>query len=68
MRPTTLEEALAWLAKREGDLRFTDDAVWVVDGALIGYPVLYCEAGDIPAAIVEAVGQVWELVNGEGSD
>lgn len=71
-RPETLEAALAWLNVNECAMEFRGISValwcsnpWGEDTVHVTQGI---RNGDIPAAIVEAVGQVWEQVNGEGSE
>lgn len=61
-KPETLEAALAWLAEQYGDISFGVRGM-VVSGAECC--AVWDFDGDIPAAIVEAVGDVWEQVHGD---
>lgn len=65
-RPTTLEAALAWLAGRAGYLDFFDGGVlaYTIRDGVRSERIMFVN-GDIPAAIVEAVGQVWDQVHGK---
>lgn len=67
MKPTTLDEALVWLRSSAGVTN-------IVIGRA-GLSVSSCNViaasdiidDNIPAAIVEAVGEVWDQVHGESN-
>lgn len=66
MRPDSLESALAWLATQRGTLDLASDGCVVTISVRTLYGFDDGEK-DIPAAIVSAVREVWDQINGKGN-
>src|SRR5688500_11357753 len=64
-RPETLEAALAWLHSSAGLSSIHIGGAGVSVATCGTFSTADIRNGDIPAAIVEAVGQVWGQVHGE---